>query len=386
MNTNLLLFAWLLLGALLIGPVSALAADNGDPASTKKQIKQVKQQIDTLQSRIKKNRDKYSAEEKALKEAEKAVSEVAAQLQKTTQEQKQTEIKLAELEQQKLDINSELEQQKAALLQDIRAAYRSGRQEYLKLLLNQQDPQELARQLKYYDYFHQARLGRIDQFNETLAQLATTEQQIVDEQERLESLSEQLNEQKQELETAYEEKQAILTKLAKTIQSNETKVKSLKDNQRELEKVLKAIQEALNDLPANLGNHPFDKLQGKLPWPSPGKLAHSFGSPREEGKLHWNGVLIQAQSGTPVKAIHYGRVVFSDWMRGFGMLTIIDHGNGYLSLYGHNEALSKAPGDWVSPGEIIAYSGNSGGQTSAGLYFEIRKNGKPLDPTAWCRR
>jgi septal ring factor EnvC (AmiA/AmiB activator) len=162
-------------------------------------------------------------------------------------------------------------------------------------------------------------------------------------------------------------------------------VDQLKANQSALEKVLRAVQESMADLPANLGNSPFASLQGKLKWPAQGRMVHHFGAYREQGALRWNGVLIAAPPGSPVRAVHHGRVVFADWMRGFGNLIIVDHGGGYMSLYGHNESLLKGPGDWVRGGETLATSGNSGGQSQAGLYFEIRHKGTPVNPARWCR-
>ena len=145
------------------------------------------------------------------------------------------------------------------------------------------------------------------------------------------------------------------------------------------------MQETPADLPPNTNSTPIENRKGKLTWPIKGRVSKRFGNRRAQGKLRWNGVIINARTGTAITAVHRGRVVFSDWLRGFGLLTILDHGDGYLSLYGHNEVLNKEPGDWVENGEIIAYSGRNTEQSISGLYFELRHQGKPINPTKWCR-
>ena len=148
-----------------------------------------------------------------------------------------------------------------------------------------------------------------------------------------------------------------------------------------------SLGELLADIPQSPSDaRPFKQQKGKLPWPTSGPFLATFGEPRKQGGLTWNGVLISAKHGTPVRAISHGRVAFADWLQGFGFITIIDHGEGYMSLYGHNETLVKQAGDWVDAGEVIATSGDSGGQPMPGVYFEIRSRGKPVNPSRWCSR
>ena len=377
-----------LLKPLLIGlalcwafPVSASV----DPVATKKELQQLQNRIQDLQKDIKRTQSRRSATEQALQKAEQAISDTRRKLREVNRSMTQSEAKLAELRRAQQDLNRAKEAQRAALKQDINAAYRAGRQEYVKLLLNQEQPDKMARLMKYYDYYHQARMARIQAFNQTLRDIKDNEISINEEVAELSTLKQALANEQQQLQAAKERRKQALAKLDSSLKNDASRVTSLKASQAELEEILHQVQATLSDLPSNVGKQPFAQLKGKLAWPSQGRVIKRFGNRRDSGALRWNGVLIRTAEGSTVKAVHHGRVVFSDWMRGFGMLTIVDHGDGYLSLYGHNETLLKSPGDWVDGGEVIAYSGRSGGQEQASLYFEIRKNGKPENPSRWCR-
>jgi len=377
-----------LLAILLIGLALSRAFPvwaNVDPVATKKELQKIQSRIQDLQKEIKRTQNRRSETEQALQKAERAISDTRRKLRDANQSMARSEAKLQELRSAQRNLNQAKDAQRAALKQDINAAYRSGRQEYVKLLLNQEQPDKMARLMKYYDYFHQARMERITAFNQTLNDIKSNEVSINEEVTQLVTLKADLNQEQQRLQDAKEQRKLALAKLDSSLQSDASKVTSLKTSQNELEEILHQVQTTLSDLPSNIGKQPFSKLKGKLSWPSQGRVVKRFGNRRESGSLRWNGVVISTQEGSQVKAVHYGRVVFSDWMRGFGMLTIVDHGDGYLSLYGHNETLLKSPGDWVDSGEAIAYSGRSGGQDQASLYFEIRKNGKPVNPSHWCR-
>ncbi|MEC8813201.1 MAG: peptidoglycan DD-metalloendopeptidase family protein [Pseudomonadota bacterium] len=377
-----------LLKPLLIGlalcwafPVSASV----DPVATKKELQQIQNRIQDLQKDIKRTQSRRSATEQALQKAEQAISDTRRKLREVNRSMTQSEAKLAELRRAQQDLNRAKEAQRAALKQDINAAYRAGRQEYVKLLLNQEQPDKMARLMKYYDYYHQARMARIQAFNQTLRDIKDNEISINEEVAELSTLKQALANEQQQLQAAKERRKQALAKLDSSLKNDASRVTSLKASQAELEEILHQVQATLSDLPSNVGKQPFAQLKGKLAWPSQGRVIKRFGNRRDSGALRWNGVLIRTAEGSTVKAVHHGRVVFSDWMRGFGMLTIVDHGDGYLSLYGHNETLLKSPGDWVDGGEVIAYSGRSGGQEQASLYFEIRKNGKPENPSRWCQ-
>ncbi|MAR91917.1 MAG: hypothetical protein CML06_13705 [Pseudomonadales bacterium] len=372
-----------LIGLALCQAVSVMAAV--DPVATKQELKQIQQRIEALQSTIKRTQARRSETEQALQRAEKAISDTRRKLAGVNADIKGSEAKLAQLRQTQAQLDQAKKAQRAALKQDINAAYRAGRQEYVKLLLNQEQPDKLARLMKYYDYFHQARMERIQAFNATLREIRANEAKINEGVGQLSRLKQTLETERRQLQAAQDERKQALAKLDTRLQDNTSRVGDLKSSREELEQVLHQVQATLSDLPGNVGKQPFSKRQGELAWPTRGQLVERFGTRRGSGGLRWKGVLISTDEGSPVKAVHHGRVVFSDWMRGYGMLTIVDHGDGYLTLYGHNETLLRSPGDWVDAGEVIAYSGRSGGQNRASLYFEIRRNGKPVNPSRWCR-
>lgn len=382
-------FSRLLITSLLVACVFVCApvraSQQPDPVATQKELKQVQEKLKQLQRKIKSTQGQRSAAEKELKKTEQAIGAAKTRLREVNTQQNDAQVEIARLEAEQQRLAEEKKSQQAAIKASVVAAHRSGRQEYVKMLLNQEDPQQLSRHLKFYEYFRAARLQKIDAFNQTLAEIAHNQEQITARVAELDALRTELDLQQQKLQEAQAQRKAMLAKLDASLQSSAGQVKQLQANQSNLEKVLKAVRESMADLPRHMGSGPFGKLQGQLRWPAQGRLLRSFGSYREEGALRWNGVLIGASEGSPVQAVAHGRVVFADWMRGFGNLIIIDHGAGYLSLYGQNESLHKTPGDWVNAGDLIASSGSSGGQNQAGLYFEIRHRGKPVNPALWCK-
>jgi len=281
---------------------------------------------------------------------------------------------------------ADLRTQRTTLAGQLRAAYAMGRREYIKLLLNQEDVATAGRIVAYYDYFNRARVKRIDAIADTLQKLQTVEQAIVHKTEELEELRTEQSARKRELEAGRKARGAILAKLDREIRDDTQRLQRLVDDERRLNQLLEGLQPLLSDLPSELGDRqPFPKLKGALAWPSGGRLLARYGAPRKLGKLKWSGVLIGAREGEGVHAIYHGRVAFADWLRGFGLLLIIDHGDGYMSLYGQNQSLHKNVGDWVEAGDVIARVGSSGGARRTGLYFEIRHNGKPTNPATWCK-
>jgi septal ring factor EnvC (AmiA/AmiB activator) len=266
----------------------------------------------------------------------------------------------------------------------IRAAYEIGSQEYLKVLLNQEDPNEITRMLTYYDYFNQARSKQIESYNLTLLDLDRVTQELAEETVVLKSQRMTLGTQQKSLANVQKEKQVTLKALINQISTTGSAISKLEQDRGRLEQLLDKLQESLANLDAPRSAQPFAGMQGKLLLPVKGRISHRFGNQRNQGKLKWHGIFIDASEGESVYAVHYGRVVFSDWLRGFGLLMIISHGEGYMSLYGHNQALFRETGDWISAGEVIAAVGDSGGQDKTGLYFEIRIDGTPNNPQNWC--
>jgi len=275
------------------------------------------------------------------------------------------------------------EEQQQYIGQQVRAAYKVGRQEYLKILLNQENPSQISRTLKYYDYFNRARAAQVERYNATLASLRQVEQQIVEESAVLQDDQVKLKERQRELTRSRSDREATLATLNATILDRDAEIRKLTTDRGHLEELLERISRNIAQLPAPSSVVPFVDVRGRMTLPVEGSITDRFGTPNK-GSVRWNGLFIAAEAGKPVYAIHYGRVVFSDWLRGFGLMIIINHGNGYMSLYGHNQAIFRETGEWVQAGEVIGSAGNSGGLDRTGLYFEIRVSGKPTDPLGWC--
>ncbi len=273
------------------------------------------------------------------------------------------------------------------LKRQLRAAYATGREDYLKVILNQEDPRILARVMTYHQYFSRARAHQITELQQQLNQLQETETTIGLEKAALAHLQSRKTLSRAEVEKQRRERRRILGRMDRGIRDDKTQLAQLLRNKKRLELLLRELEHKLSDIPEKLQRSAhFSKYRGKLPWPARGRLVHRFGTLGSGENLSRQGVKIAAPHGEAVSSIFRGRVAFADWLRGFGLLLIVDHGDGFMSLYGHNENLLKEAGDWVDQGEIIANVGDSGGQAKSGLYFAIRRNGKPVNPQKWCRK
>jgi len=263
-------------------------------------------------------------------------------------------------------------------------AYRMGHQSPLVVLLNQQDPAVVERNLRYNDYFLQARIKKIQEYQSTVSRLNLAEQAL---QQTLADLREQyraLAQQQNLLQVQRQERERTLRALRGQIKSKSDSLTQLTRDRAALGKVIAAARATMSRLPTPKDYQFFAQAKGGLPWPVQGKLQNRFGSLRN-GSLRWDGVMIAVPSGTPVNVIHAGRVVYADWLSGLGLLMIVDHGGGYMSLYAHNAVLLKQVGEWIRSGDTIARSGDSGDEQVPGLYFEIRYQGEPVDPARWCK-
>ncbi len=360
-------------------PMDGLA-DNAD------RLQQLRQQIHDLRSELDSDRQRRQSLQSRLRNMEKRIGKTAALLRELDQQIHRQNHELKTLQKKQKGLHGNLRQQHLALARQLRAAYTSGQQEYLKILLSQQDPAAVARILTYYDYYNRARLKEMQTINTHLTELTTLEKKIQQQTHQLEqNRTERVNE-RQQMEQGRSERSQLLSQLKKDMRGKDQRLSQLLEDEKSLQRVLKRIAEHPPKAPMELSEgKPFRQLRGKLIWPTAGRITASFGSRRKVGKLRWQGVRISTREGTGVHAISHGQVAFSDWLRGFGLLTIIDHGDGYMSLYGGNQSLYKEVGDWVEAGEAIAAVGNSGGNEKYALYFEIRHNGKPINPLKWCR-
>ena len=362
----------------------ALAADDPNPAKAEADLKAVRSQIDKVQAEMERDagrRDKITRE---LQESETTVSGARGELDKLRRERAVHTARRAELAAARRNEESELGERRAALAGQIRAASMIGHEEPLKLLLNQRDPAQTGRVLTYYQYFGRARASQIAAINSHIAELATLDAGLAEEEARLVALEEQQKGELSRLQAARERRGRALATLETESKNRARELTRLKEQQGGLEKLVRELRRALERIdkfPTD-SKDAFAKLRGKLSWPVAGKLVASFGQNRAGG-VKWDGVLVSGAQGSAVRAVYHGRVVYADWLSGLGLLTIVDHGDGYLSLYGHNERLYKEVGERVTAGDTIATVGDSGGRSTPALYFEIRKAGRPIDPRPW---
>ena len=291
--------------------------------------------------------------------------------------------RLSTLQSRQQDLLKQKNRQMDMVGQLLRAAYMEGSQNFLKLLLNQQDPAEAARMLYYYRLINADRMARIEDYEQTLTYLKNTETEIEDTNSKLNNESRQLARQVRDLEAERQTHRQAVASLLESIEQRDAQLQELQAARVALESLLEEVQQAVEAVPVQDGLQPFARRQGELPWPAEGPLLSRYGERYGNGELQRQGITIGAASGDPVRAVHGGRVVFANWLRGSGLLIILDHGDGYMSLYGHNETLTSEPGNWINAGKVIASAGSSGGQQQAGIYFEIRYNGRAMDPLDW---
>lgn len=285
--------------------------------------------------------------------------------------------RLAELQQ------SVLKQHKA-LAALARSAYAVGDQQWLKLVLSIDEPGRLARMMAYHGYLNRDRYARLEALQKDIAQVRGLQDEVLADAGRLETLRERIQHEQIELDATRRQRLEVLAQLLQERRGKDAEVVRLKESEHRLEALVSSLREIVTDFTSSLAApRSFSQRKGQLNWPAAGDRVAQFGGQRMSGS--WDGVVIRAPEGAPVKAVSEGRVVFSDWLRGYGLLTIVDHGDGYMSLYAFNQSVYKNVGDRVESGEVIASVGASGGQPEPGLYFGIREKGQPMDPAQWCR-
>ena len=370
-------------GLLLAAGGLALASQD-EVSHYQSKLEKLYQSIDKVKKHLKSRRHKRGNVLTELHRLETEIGENSRKLQKTGKKSRQLQQRARKLKQQLQRLDRKLGQQQAALAELFRAAYMLGAQQQLKMLLNQEDPASLSRIQQYFDYLNRARTRQIAAFEQSIRDKQRLQADIESTLATLQTTLASQRAQKKRLNQQRRSRAALLVRLEQEIQQQELTLSDLEDSRNRIENLLKSLGELLADIPPGPGDQlRFASLRGKLPRPVAGRLVAAFGQPKQQGGLKWNGVLIASGYGEPVKAVSYGRVAFADWLQGFGFITIIDHGNGYMTLYGHNESLFKQAGDWVEAGEVIATVGDSGGHDRPGLYFEIRERGKPVNPARW---
>lgn len=370
------------ISAMLAGVCDVPAQDKGLTLIKERELEQVREQI----SRLKKSMDQRAAERDRitgeLQAAEVEISERRLRLKELQRQRDFSRRKKAELDARLDETAAELAAETSQLEAQVRAAYTSGKQERIKLLLNQRDPAMLGRMTAYYGYLSEFRGDNIAQVNDHIRELNDLREQVAGEESRLAALAREQDEELQELGEAQDKRRTLLAAIKSKIEQDGSEIERLVAQEQDLARLIAELTSILSDYPIT-SEEPFTSMKGRLTWPIAGTLLHDFGQPRGGGRLKWNGVVLAADRGREIRAVYHGRVIFADWLAGMGLLVIVDHGEGYMSLYGYNETTLKIAGDWVAPGDVIATVGDSGGQSQAALYFEIRQGTRPLDPGDW---
>ena len=364
-------------------------------ASQQDELGNLRKRIAAMQREMDKTSESKSEAADALRESERAISDSNRKLSELAGQQRAADKKLHDLQQQERQLAGSMAEQQALLGRLLYQQYLGGEQEYLKLLLSSQDPNQVSRSLQYYKYIARSRATWLAALHENFTALNAVSTATREQRAELKSLRAEQSAQKKALEKEQHARQRVLGKISQQLRQQRREINRLQHDENRLAKLVDRLMKMLaqpktnslfrnDNLPDNrFDGSPFDQLKGKLILPVKGEVTNQFGAPRPDSTVLWKGLFLRTSAGQAVKAIATGRVVFADWLRGFGNLLIIDHGKGYMSLYGNNETLYKQVGDVLHGGDVVAAVGNSGGNEDSGLYFELRHESKPLDPIKW---
>lgn len=352
-----------------------------EEAQAKQKLEQVRAEIHRIVDEQRETTSKRADATADLRNQELKIAETAKAVHGLDVQLVAQQRRLDELVNRREALEAKLRTRRESLAALLRSAYAHGRNQELRLLLMQDDVDSADRILAYYRYFERARIAEIDRLLEDLAELSQVRQAIEAETVQLKQSREQRETDQRRLEAERDERRQLLASLETTLKDQQSRLAALGRDEKGLLALIEKLRDVFADIPKQIaGAEPFAQMRGRLTWPLRGTPQAGTG---DDGDGH--GILIAAAEGGEVRAVSHGRIVFADWLRGYGLLLIVDHGDGYLSLYGCNETLLKDVGDWVDAGELIATSGASGGHKRPGLYFELRHDGKPMDARGWLR-
>ena len=353
-------------------------------ASQKDDLEKLRKRIAVLQQDFEKTSESKSEVADSLRESERAISNSNRKLHELTQQQQAVNHELALLQQHAATKQKEIQEQQAILGRLLYQQYLDGgEQAYLKLLLNNNDPNQVAREFHYFEYIARDRAITLETLRKGLAQLQTVTDQVNQKRDEMSALRAKEQDQRQLLEQDKRAHRQVLDKIALQLKQQRREIDRLQRNENRLSQLVEKLAHVLPNNQTDIII--FKSLKGKLKLPVKGRISNKFGTKRPESTMTWTGWFVRAAANQPVLAVAAGQVVYADWLRGFGNLLIIDHGQGYMSLYGNNETLYKQVGDKLHAGDVIAAVGSSGGNVDSGLYFELRFEGRPFDPGKWVR-
>ncbi len=343
------------------------------------ELAELQQQIQLSERQLKQQQQQLDRAEQQLQTSDRALAKASEAVRSTEQQRQQLAQRGQELDSEKHQLEQTLQQQQKLLASQLKSAYSLGQHDYSRMLLNQQDAAKLERVLSYYQYFNRARLKQLNELNQTISELQLVLAELADKQQQLADTLRTLQQQQQQLVAAKTEQQHAVTTLQNTLRQQGRQLDYLRQNETSLQATLDELRKRAQ-LARELAG--LSRQKGTLHWPLKGNLLQQFGESRQGG-MSSRGILIQSNEGATVQAIADGQVIYADWLKGYGWVIVLDHGDGFMSLYGHNQNLLKQPGARISAGESIALAGMSGGQASAGLYFEIRSKGEAVNPLQW---
>jgi murein hydrolase activator len=346
------------------------------------ELRQVRTRIEAIRKQIHADAERRDALSGQLKQADLEIQSARERLSAVRGRRIESEQKLAGLRNEQAETQRAVAGEREELGAELTVAYMNGRQEQLKLLLNQRDPAAVGRMMAYYGYFGRARAERITSITEHLAHLELLGESIATETARLRELEAENQRDVKALAGARERRAQTLAEVQAKLRTRNDQLAKLQADAQALEKLVEQLRRAIEEFP-ELAEQPFQRVKGKLPWPVKGSLLAKYGQLRAGGPLKWQGLVIAADRGTQVRAPFYGRVVYADWLPGLGLLVVLDHGGGFMSLYGHNEQVYRRVGDRVAPGDVLAAVGEAAGLGRPGLYLEIRKGKQTVDPQEW---
>jgi septal ring factor EnvC (AmiA/AmiB activator) len=371
----------------LIAISHAIGAPEDEIQARQKDLADIEQRLHGVQRDLEARRSDRDSLLAELETLERSIADLAVAGRQLAAMVAEQEKALADLNARLATERQALEVEQTVLGRLLRSAYAIGRGDRIQLLLNQKDATTVSRVMAYFGYLNRYRVTRIAEINSRTRRLEQLTRDAAEERTRLSQLAAHQEETQARLAAARGRRKELLASLESTIASEEERFNGLKADAEGLRSLLEQLERRAQALPeADLKQDSISKRQGALAWPlANGRLVYHFGQPKGSGGQRWDGVIIAGSEGAEVRAVYAGRVVYADWLRGFGLLLIVEHDDGYMSLYGYNQALLKEPGEWVSAGDVIALSGSSGGQGTPGLYFAIRHHGHPVDPEKWCR-